>query len=340
LRVSRYVLHVDLDEFIAAVEILRRPELRGRPVVVGGRGDPTKRGVVSTANYEARRYGVGSGTPLRVAFRKCPDAVFLPVDRAAYDAASEGVMRVLARFTDELEVWGWDEAFLAIEDDPLSTAHAIRAAVLEETGLSCSVGIGDNKLRAKVAAGFAKPAGIHRLDANDWFEVMGDRPTAELWGIGMKTARKLAELDIITVEDLAAADEAELSEALGPRVGPWLATLARGEWSSHVSGAPRRARSRSFELTFDENVDDPPTIEAEVARMARELSAELSGQDRLARGVTVKVRFAPFVTRSRSRRLNPPTIDATELVAAAKVALARFEFDRPVRLVGVKLDLD
>jgi DNA polymerase IV len=338
--VSRFVLHVDLDEFVAAVEILRRPELRGRPVVVGGRGDPTKRGVVSTANYEARRYGVGSGTPLRTALRKCPDAVFLPVDRAAYDAASADVMHVLARFTDALEVWGWDEAFLATEDDPLSVAQAIREAVFEETGLSCSVGIGDNKLRAKVASGFAKPAGIHRLDASDWFEVMGHRPTAELWGIGKKTARRLAELEITTVADLAAADAAELSTSLGPRVGPWLVTLARGEYSSPVSGAPRRARSRSRELTFDENVDDPTTIEAEVARMVDELAAELSGEGRLARGVTVKVRFAPFVTRSRSRRVNPQTIDAPELLAAAKVALARFEFDRPVRLVGVKLDLD
>jgi DNA polymerase IV len=337
---SRFVLHVDLDEFVAAVEILRRPELRGRPVVVGGRGDPTKRGVVSTANYEARRYGVGSGTPLRTALRKCPDAVFLPVDRAAYDAASADVMHVLARFTEALEVWGWDEAFLAIEDDPLSVAQAIREAVFEETGLSCSVGIGDNKLRAKVASGFAKPAGIHRLDASDWFEVMGHRPTAELWGIGKKTARRLAELEITTVADLAAADAAELSTSLGPRVGPWLAALSRGEYSSSVSGAPRRARSRSRELTFDENVDDPTTIEAEVARMLDELAAELSGEGRLARGVTVKVRFAPFVTRSRTRRLNPQTIDAPELVAAAKVALARFEFDRPVRLVGVKLDLD
>lgn len=137
---NRFVLHVDLDEFVAAVEILRRPELRGRPVVVGGRGDPTKRGVVSTANYEARRYGVGSGTPLRVALRKCPDAAFLPVDRAAYEAASERVMRVLARFTDALEVWGWDEAFLAVEGEPWSTAAAIRATVSKETGLSCSVG--------------------------------------------------------------------------------------------------------------------------------------------------------------------------------------------------------
>ena len=334
------MLHVDLDEFLAAVEILRRPELRGRPVVVGGRGDPTKRGVVSTANYVARGYGVGSGTPLRVALRKCPDAVFLPVDRPAYDAASEAVMRVLGRFTEALEIWGWDEAFLAVEGDPVEIAAAIREAVLLETGLSCSVGIGDNKLRAKIASGFAKPAGIHRLDASDWFEVMGHRPTVELWGIGKKTARRLAEQDIFTVSDLAAVDETELGEALGPRVGPWLVALARGEWSSPVSGAPRRARSRSRELTFQENVDDPSMIEAEVARMVNELAAELRGESRLARGVTVKVRFAPFFTHSRSRVVKPPTIDAPELLVAAKVALARFEFDRPVRLVGVKFDLD
>ena len=337
---DRFVLHVDVDEFVAAVEVLRRPELRGRPVVVGGRGDPTKRGVVSTANYEARRYGLGSGTPLRVALRKCPDAVFLPVDRAAYEAASERVMRVLAGFTDALEVWGWDEAFLAVDEDPESTAAAIQAAVSKETGLLCSVGIGDNKLRAKIASGFAKPAGIHRLDASEWFEVMGRRPTAELWGIGKKTARRLAELGVTSVSDLAAADEAELAAVLGPRVGPWLIALARGEDSSPVSAAPRRAKSRSHELTFDEDVDDPSAIAEEVTRMAHDLARELAAGDRLASGVTVKVRFAPFVTRSRSVRFDAPTIDADALAGVAGSALARFELDRPVRLVGVKVDLE
>ncbi|MGN6577888.1 MAG: DNA polymerase IV, partial [Nocardioides sp.] len=195
-----WVLHVDLDQFIAAVEVLRRPELAGLPVVVGGRGDPTERGVVSTASYEAREHGIGSGMPLRTAARKCPDAVFLPVDAPAYEAASARVMDTLRSFDVPVEVLGWDEAFLGVDtDDPQAFAEAVRAAVLDATGLHCSVGIGDNKLRAKIATDFGKPRGVWQLTADDWFEVMGERPTTALWGIGAKTGRKLAALGIDTV---------------------------------------------------------------------------------------------------------------------------------------------
>lgn len=334
------VLHVDLDEFVAAVEILRRPELRGKPVVVGGRGDPTKRGVVSTASYDARRYGVHSGMPLRTALRKCPDAVFLPVDRDAYDAASERVMKVVARFADALEVWGWDEAFLSVTGDAEAVARDVQRAVRAETGLSCSIGIGDNKLRAKVAARFAKPAGIYRLDEARWFDVMGDRGAEELWGVGRKTARRLAELGVVTVRDLASADADDLVRHFGPRSGPWLVALARGESSSHVDPTPRRARSRSVERTFEEDVADPAVVAGEVTRMARELAAYAASSGRLVTGVTVKMRFAPFFTSTRSRRLGEPSTDAEAVVAAAATALARFELDRAVRLVGVRTDLD
>ncbi len=176
---SRWVLHVDLDQFIAAVEVLRRPELRGRPVVVGGDGDPAKRGVVSTASYEARAYGVRSGLPLRFAARRCPEAVFLPVDREAYEAASARVMAVLREFDAVVEVFGWDEAFLAVDTaDPEGCARQIAERVRARTQLYCSVGIGENKLQAKLATGFGKPAGIFRLTHQNWFEVLGaGRPT-------------------------------------------------------------------------------------------------------------------------------------------------------------------
>ena len=336
---SRYVLHVDVDEFVAAVEILRRPELRDKPVVVGGRGDPTKRGVVSTANYAARRHGIHSGMPLRTAARRCSEAVFVPVDREAYEAASKDVMQVLAKFTDALEVWGWDEAFLEVPEKPEETARQIQLAVHERTRLSCSVGIGDNKLRAKTATQFAKPGGVHRLTAREWSDVMGERPTKALWGIGNKTARRLADAGITTVRELASADDADLA-AFGPRIGPWLRDLARGVDSSPVSGAPRRAKSRGMELTFDEDVDDPQAIAAEVNRMARELAAEFERDGRRAVGVTIKLRFAPFFTHSRSVRLSEPASDAETLVAAAHRALARFELGQAVRLVGVKADLE
>ena len=176
-----WVLHVDLDQFIAAVEVLRRPELAGKPIIVGGRGDPTERAVVSTASYEARAFGVGSGMPLRIAARKVPDAIILPVDQEAYLAASETVMATLREQPGAtVQVLGWDEAFVGVEtEDPVAYAKRIQAAVLENTRLHCSVGIGDTLVRAKNATDFGKPAGIFSLTKDNWLEVMGAKPTSE-----------------------------------------------------------------------------------------------------------------------------------------------------------------
>ena len=225
-----WILHVDLDQFIAAVEVLRRPELRGRPVVVGGSGDPTQRRmVVASASYEARAFGVRSGMPLRAAVRRCPEAVFLPSDPAAYEEASGEVMATLREFPVVVEVYGWDEAFLgARTEDPEALALDVRRAVLARTGLSCSVGIGDSKQRAKLATGFAKPAGVYRLAEDNWMAVMGERLTEALWGIGRKTATKLAAAGVSTVAELAAADPAELAARFGPTMGPWYRRLALG----------------------------------------------------------------------------------------------------------------
>src|SRR5882757_6984583 len=181
---SWWILHVDMDQFIAAVEIRRRPELRGLPVVVGGDGDPTRRRqVVATASYEARAFGVRSGIPLSTALRRCPQAVFLPADRAAYDEASAEVWRVVRGVVDLVEVWGWDEGFLGTDvDDPERLAHTLRRTVADRTSFTCCVGIGDNKIRAKLATGFAKAAegslpedaaGVYRLTRDNWFDVMG-----------------------------------------------------------------------------------------------------------------------------------------------------------------------
>ncbi len=249
-------------------------------------------------------------------------------------------MQVLRRFTDALEVWGWDEAFLQVPGDPEAGARAIQKAVSKDTGLSASVGIGDNKLRAKTASGFAKPAGIYRLTASEWFELMGGKATGELWGVGKKSARRLSGIGIATVRELADADPDALALEFGPRTGPWLIALARGEDSSPINSAPRRARSRSTELTFDENVDDPAIIEAEITRMSRELVEHARSAGRLVVGVTVKVRFAPFFTQSRSVRLQGSSSAAGPITDAATRALSRFELDRPVRLVGVKLDFE
>jgi DNA polymerase-4 len=346
--VAYWVLHVDLDQFLAAVEVLRHPELAGRPVVVGGKGDPTQRAVVATASYEARAFGVRSGMPLRTAAKRCPDAVFLPADNAHYEDVSEEVMATLrARPGVVVEVMGWDEAFVGADtDDPEALAAAIRADVLDRTRLHCSVGIGDNMLRAKLATEFAKPGsakpgsgdGVFRLTAANWEEVMHDRPTRALWGIGAKTARKLAERGIGTVRELAAADPAALAADLGPAMGPWYVQLGRGIGRAVVEGTPWVPRSRGHETTFQENITEWADVRTEVATLARQVATEISRDGRPAVRVAVKVRFAPFSTYTRSATLAAPTTDADRFAAAALDVLELFGSRRPVRLLGVRAE--
>jgi nucleotidyltransferase/DNA polymerase involved in DNA repair len=334
------VLHVDLDQFLAAVELLRHPELRGRPVVVGGDGDPTKRGVVSTASYEAREYGVHSGLPLRTAARRCPEAVFLPVDRDVYEAVSAEVMATLREFDAIVEVLGWDEAFLAVDtDDPEDVARQVQRRVREVTQLDCTVGIGQNKLQAKLATGFGKPAGVFRLTHATWYQVLGDRPTDALWGIGAKTARRLTTVGIGTVRELAAADPQVLAAHFGPTIGPWLVRLARSDERSPVVAAPYLARSRGREVTYQHDVDDWDVIRAEVVRLARQVAEEIKPEQRPAIRVIVKVRYAPFFSRTHGQTLAEPTAAGEVIAEAALAALDRFTEHRPVRLLGVRAEL-
>ncbi len=336
-----WVLHVDLDEFIAAVEIARRPELRGRPVVVGGTGDPTRRAVVATASYAAREYGVRSGMPLRLAARKCPDAVFLASDAPAYEAVSERVMATLRQFPVVVEVIGWDEAFLgARTDDPESLAAQVQQAVADETGLACTVGIGDNKLRAKLATGFGKPAGIYRLTRDNWVAVMADRPTDALWGIGRRTAAKLADAGLVTVADLARADPEALARRFGPRLGPWYRTLALGAGDTEVTATPYVARSHGREVTFQENLTAWSDVERQARLLAGRVADDVRAEGRPATRVGVKVRFAPFFTTTRSMTLPAPTSDTDDIERAALAVLDRFDKTRPVRLLGVRAEFD
>jgi DNA polymerase-4 len=333
------VLHVDLDQFVAAVEVLRHPELRGRPVVVGGDGDPTKRGVVSTASYEAREHGVHSGLPLRTAAKRLPDAVFLPVDREAYDAVSETVMAVLRSSGAVVEVLGWDEAFVGVDvSDPEDFARSLASRVRSETQLDCTVGIGENKLQAKIATGFGKPAGVFRLTFANWFSVLGGRPVDALWGIGAKTAKKLAGLGIATVSELAAADPDALASEFGPMTGPWLVLLASGRGDAEVDASPYVAKAHGREETFQRNIADWSQVEAEVARIAGLLAADLASEPRPAVRVVVKVRYAPFVTESHGVTLAVPSSDAGVIALAASQALGRFAGRRPVRLLGVRAE--
>jgi len=336
---SWWVLHVDLDQFLAAVELLRRPELRGRPVIVGGKGDPTQRAVVSTASYEAREFGVRSGMPLRTAAKRCPDAVFLPVDADVYNAASQRVMDTLREFGVPVEVLGWDEAYLGVDnDDPAAFAAEIQRAVRAATELECSVGIGDNRLRAKLATDFGKPAGVFRLTAANWYEVMADLPTDALLGVGVKTAKKLAAMGITTVAQLAAADRDALAERFGPTMGPWIWYLAQGRGETEVSATPYVARSRSRETTFQQNLTAWAEVEREVAVLARRVAEDVVAEGRPAVRVAVKVRYAPFETQSHSMTLPGPTSAAADIERAALDVLGRFEPSRAVRLLGVRAE--
>ena len=336
---TTWVLHVDLDQFIAAVEVLRRPELRGRPVVVGGDGDPAKRGVVATASYEARAFGVQSGLPMRTAARRCPDCVFLPVDRAAYEAVSAEVMAAVRGLGAVTEVMGWDEAFVAVNsDDPERFARRVQEVIKAATELDSTVGIGQNRLQAKLATGFGKPAGVFRLTHATWFEVLGGAPASALWGIGAKTAAKLAELGIATVSDLATADVAMMAGRFGPAIGPWLVATARGLDSAEVNAEPYVPRSRGREVTFQSDIDDWDRVRAEVSQLAGQVTQDVMAEHRPAVRVVVKVRYRPFFTSTHGVPLAAPTADRAEIEAAALAALDKFSDRRPVRLLGVRAE--
>ncbi|SUA40903.1 DNA polymerase IV [Nocardia africana] len=371
--VARWLLHVDLDQFQAAVEFRRHPELRGQPVIVGGNGDPNEpRKVVTCASYPARAFGVRAGMPLRTAVRKCPDGVFLPLDMTTYEEASDEVMEVLRRFPVRVEVLGWDEAFLAADtDDPERLAREIRGAIAE-LNLTCSIGIGDNKLRAKLATGFAKSvgkgtdakrakevagqehadgeaavpsptadpgAGVFRLTAENWNELMAHRPTSALWGIGTRIAQRMSALGIDTVAQLAAADRNALAAEFGPATGPYLWVLGHGAGDTDVVTEPRIPVGRSKSETFPHDLTDREEIRAQVARLAREVAEEMAAAGRIGTRVGVTVRTNTFYTRTKQKKLPEPTIDAEAITAVALEIIDRFELDRPVRLLGVRLEL-
>ena len=342
---KRWILHVDLDQFLASVELRRHPELAGLPVIVGGNGDPTEaRKVVTCASYEAREFGVHAGMPLRAAARHCPGATFLPSDPAAYDAASDQVMGLLRDLGHPVEVWGWDEAFISAPaggsaEDVSELAEQIRTVVSAATGLSCSVGVSDNKQRAKIATGFAKPAGVYTLTDANWMTVMGDRPVDALWGVGPKTAKKLAAVGITTVWELAHTDAELLKSTFGPRTGLWLLLLANGGGDDTVSAEAWVRRSRSHVVTFPRDLTDRGEMDSAVTQLAQRALTEVVAASRIVSRVAVTVRTATFYTRTKIRKLDEPTTEADVIAATALRVLDLFELDRPVRLLGVRLEL-
>lgn len=344
---------MDLDQFQAAVEFRRHPELRGRPVIVGGNGDPEEpRKVVTCASYPARAYGVRAGMPLRTAVRKCPDGVFLPLDTAGYEDASDEVMALLRTWPVQVEVLGWDEAFLAADtDDPEGLAREIRSGIAG-LGLGCAIGIGDNKTTAKLATSFAKSSGkdsaepgaaaaegMFRLTRANWSQVMAHRPTNALWGIGTRLAARLSALGIHTVADLMAADRTRLATEFGPTTGPYLWVLAHGAGDTDVVTEDRVPVGRSKSETFPHDLTDPAEIRAQVTRLATDVAEEMAAAGRVTVCVSVTVRTNTFYTRSKQSKLPEPTTDTSVIVDTAVRVLSRFDVDRPVRLLGVRLEL-
>ena len=301
------ILHVDLDAFFAAVEQRDRPELRGRPVVVGGAGGSDARGVVSAASYEARRFGIHSAMPLRTAAALCPDAVFLPVDGARYVAASGEVMAILARFTPRVEPISIDEAFLdvagseALFGPPEAIAHAIKAAVRSEVGLTASVGVASTKLVAKIASDLQKPDGLVVVRAGAEATFLAPLPIRRLWGIGEKTRLALADFGVRTIGDLATIPPDALRRRFGEH-GARLAERARGIDPSPVEPS-QDAKSVSHEHTFDVDTSDREVIERTLLGLSEGVAARLRAAGLRAGVVAVKVRDSEFATHTRQRSL-------------------------------------
>jgi len=336
---ERTILHVDLDAFFASVEQRDHPELRGKPVIVGGPGGENVRGVVSAASYEARAFGVHSAMSLREAYRRCPKGVFVPVHGRRYQAASRDVMAVLRRFTPQVEPISIDEAFLdvtgsaALFGDGPSIARQIKAAVRAEVGLTASVGVAGTKLVAKIASDLRKPDGLVVVPLGQEAEFLEPLPIGRLWGVGEKTAVALAEYSVRTIGDLAALPPDLLVRRFGKH-GASLVDRARGIDPDPVhDGDP--AKSVGHEHTFDVDSSDPEVIERTLLAMADGVAGRLRSAGVRAGTVTVKIRDSGFHTITRQRTLAEPT-DLTEPIFRAALELARPEVRGiRVRLLGV-----
>jgi len=329
------VAHLDADAFYVSIELLRHPELRGQPVVVAGSGP---RAVVTTASYEARRYGVGSAMPAARARRLCPQAVFLTPDFPTYREMSGRVMDLVRSHVEQVEVVGLDEAYLDLDGlySPRAAMRRLLAEIKQATQLTCSVGIGPNKLVAKVASDAEKPAGFVVLSREQACARFAASPPGLVPGIGPKTAARLAELGLTTLAAVGAAPERVLVERFGPNLGRELGRRARFEHSGEVSAA-RKVVSESRERTFDRDLNDPLRLREELARMAAELCASLEAHDRRGRTIAIKVRLDDFTTITRAHTLAEPTRDAEAVGAVALRLLEEYSPPRSVRLLGVRV---
>ena len=332
---ERCVAHLDMDAFYVSVELRRRPELRGLPVIVAGSGP---RAVVTTASYEARRFGVGSAMPAARARRLCPDGVFLAPDFTYYREASREVMAILRAQIEHVEVVGLDEAYLELTGLPAPHA-AMRRVVAEierSTGLSASVGIGPSKLVAKVASDAEKPRGFVVLTREQACERFAAAPPGLVPGIGPKTAERLRGLGIETLAALASAPSERLAAAFGPRLGVDLQRRASFEDASRVT-EERKVISESRETTFDRDISDRAQLESLLGGLVERLCSALVDKGRRGRTIGIKVRLDDFSTHTRARTLPEPVGEAARVGPVALELLRRFDPPRPVRLLGVRV---
>jgi DNA polymerase-4 len=329
------IAHLDIDAFYASVELLRRPELRGLPVIVSGSGP---RAVVTTASYEARRFGIGSAMPTSRARRLCPEAIVVPPDFDAYRDASRAVMGRIRAQVEHVEVVGLDEAYLDLEGfvAPRAAMRRLVAEIEAATGLRCSVGIGPNRLVAKVASDAEKPRGFVCLTREQACARFGPRPPGIVPGIGPKTAARLERMGIVTLAQLAAAPPDVLVAEFGSNHGPDLQRRARFEAASGVTPV-RRVVSESRETTFDYDIGDHARLEEILVDLATQLCERLARQDRRGRTIAIKVRLDDFETVTRARTIAEATNDPATVRAVAVALLREYAPPRPVRLLGVRV---
>jgi len=335
----RRILHLDMDAFFAAVEERRNPGLRGKPVVIGGGGDPASRGVVATASYEARKYGIHSAMPLRRAYRLCPRAVFLPVDYDEYLRYSALFKAVLQRFSPAMEDVGIDEAYLdlsGIDRPSREIAAEIKKQILDETGLTCSIGIAPNKLLAKIASDLQKPDGLTVLSEEDVPPRIWPLPARKLPGVGPKAEAHLKRIGVETIGQIAALPLGRLTEEFGQSWGRGLYDASRGI-DDRLVVTHWEPRSMSRETTFASDVRNWQAIARATAEAAKDVVAALHQDGYRGRTVTLKIRFSDFETHTRSISLKEPTDSEETVRRTAFECLKKIELKKRVRLIGVRV---
>lgn len=336
----RRVLHIDMDAFFAAVEQKRRPELVGKPVVIGGSGDPTQRGVVSTASYEARKFGIHSAMPLRTAYKLCPNAIFLPVDYEEYSRVSRAIKGILSEFSPSIEDVGIDEAFLDISQSEMTDdeiTKRIKKRIWDEIGLTGSIGIAPNKLLAKIASDMQKPDGLTIIGETDVAVKIWPLPVRKLWGVGPKTELFLKSKGISTIGELAALPVETLHGWVGKSYGDYLYEASRGIDDSPLV-TDWEPKSISRETTFQRDIDSWQVLAKNIADLTREVVNDAKERHYSARTVTVKMRFSDFRTLTRAKTVQGYTDSLEDIRKAVFDCLRRFELrNKRVRLIGVRL---